>query len=115
MDLGRDIHVKVNNRCLPGRCRLAGKLRWIDANIINVSVAFDLIPHNRMLIKIATSGVDFSVVVWIREFLLGRTQGVRVGGQSSEDVRVISGVPQGSLLSPLQFLAYINYIWGNAE
>jgi len=54
-------------------------------------------------------------VVWIREFLLGRTQRVRLGGQLSEEVRVTSGVPQGSVLSPLLFLAYVNVIWSNTE
>ena len=54
-------------------------------------------------------------MVWIREFLLGRTQRVRVGGQLSEEVRVTSGVPQGSVLGPLLFLAYINDIWRNME
>jgi hypothetical protein len=54
---------------------------------------------------IANSGVDARVVVWIREFLLGRTQRVRVEGQLSEEVRVTSGVLQGSVLGPLLFLA----------
>jgi len=48
----------------------------------------------------------------IREFLLGRTQRVRVGGQLSE---VASGVPQGSVLGPLLFLAYVYDIWRNIE
>ena len=52
--------------------------------------------------------MDSRVVVWIREFLLGRTQRVRVGGHLSEEVRVTSSVPQGSVLGPLLFLAYIN-------
>ena len=59
--------------------------------------------------------VDIKVVVWIREFLLGRTQRVRVGGQLSDEVRVTSGVPQGSVLGPLLFLAYVNDIWKNME
>jgi hypothetical protein len=47
------------------------------------------------------------VVVWVKEFLLGHSERVRVDGQLSEEVRVTSGVPQGSLLGPLLFLAYV--------
>jgi hypothetical protein len=77
----------------------------IDAIIIDFSKAFNLVPHGRLLTKIANSGVNSSVVVWIREFLLGRTQRVMVGGHLSEVVRVMSGLPQGSVLVPLLFLA----------
>jgi hypothetical protein len=37
----------------------------IDANIVDISKAFDLVPHGRLLVKIANSGVDARVVVWI--------------------------------------------------
>jgi len=87
----------------------------IDAIIVDFSKAFGLVPHDRLLTKIANSGVDSKVVVWIREFLLGRTQRVRVGGQLSEEVRVTSCVPQGSVLGPLLFLVYVNGIWRNME
>jgi hypothetical protein len=52
----------------------------LDAVIIEFSKAFDLVPHDHLLKKIADSGVDPRVVVWIREFLLGRSQRVRVRG-----------------------------------
>ena len=36
------------------------------------SKAFDLVPHHRLLKKIATTRVDLRVVVLVKEFLLGR-------------------------------------------
>ena len=53
--------------------------------------------------------------MWIKEFLFGRSQRVRVNGQLSEEVRITSGVPQGSVLGPILFLAYNNDIWRNIE
>jgi len=60
-------------------------------------------------------GVDFLVVVLIKEFLVGRSQRVRVDGQLSVEVRESSGEPQGSILSPLLFFTYVNDIRRNTE
>ena len=87
----------------------------IDAIIIDFSKAFNLVPHDRLLMKLAASGVDSRVVVWVKEFLVGHTQWVRVGGQLSKEVKVTSGVPQGSVLGPLLFLVYVNNIWRNID
>jgi hypothetical protein len=74
-----------------------------------------LVPHDGILTKIAETGVDFRVVVWIQEFLSGRSERVRVDGHLSEEVRVTLGVPQGSVLGPLLFLAYVNDIWRDTD
>ena len=57
---------------------------------IDFSKAFDLVPHDQLLTKLAASGVDSRVVVWVREFLVGHTQRVRVGGHLSKEVKVTS-------------------------
>jgi len=54
------------------------------------------------------------VVVWIREFLIG-SQRFRVERHYSDEVRVMAGIPQGSVLGSLLFLAYVNNIWRNTK
>jgi hypothetical protein len=84
----------------------------IDVIMIDFSKAFNLVCHDWLLMKLAASGVGLRIVVWVREFLVGHTQRVRVG-QLSKEIGVTSGVPQGNILGSLLFLAYVNYIWRN--
>jgi len=50
------------------------KASRLDAIIIDFSKAFDRVPHDWLLKEIAALGVDSRVVVWIREFLIDRSQ-----------------------------------------
>jgi hypothetical protein len=49
-----------------------------DAIVVDLSKAFDLVPHDRLLTEIAETGLDLRVVLWVKESLLGRAQRVRV-------------------------------------
>jgi hypothetical protein len=59
---------------VPGHRGLFGRAVCIEAIVINFSKAFDLIPHERLLMKLTASGVDSRFFVCVREFVVGRTR-----------------------------------------
>ena len=49
-----------------------------------------------------------NILNWIKDFLDNRTQSVILNGSNSHNITVSSGVPQGSVLELILFLANIN-------
>lgn len=80
----------------------------VDVVLLDFSKAFDKVPHMRLLHKLQYYGVRNNALSWIRSFLSGRSQQVVLEGARSSSAAVRSGVPQGTVLGPLLFLAYIN-------
>jgi len=83
------------------------KLRTV-AVFLEVEKAFDRVWHAGLLYKLHTLGIPTSLLSIINSFLTDRSFSVRLNTTISSSRSVLSGVPQGSCLSPTLYLAYTN-------
>ena len=79
----------------------------VDVVYLDFQKAFDKVPLQRLLLKLKAHGIGNDVINWIEKLLTHRKQRVIVDGEISNWKSVLSGVPQGSVLSPILFLIYI--------
>ena len=91
------------------------KKTQVDVGVLDFSRAFDTVPHERLLGKLAHYGIKGPIQQWIRAFRTDRTMWVTVDGASSPATRVLSWVPQGTVMGPLLFLIYINDLPSNVS
>ena len=82
---------------------------------LDVSKAFDKVYHPALLHKLERMGVTGRLLGWIASYLSDRKQVVVINGVSSEEKSINASVPQGSILGPLLFLAYVNDIVDDLE
>ena len=80
----------------------------VDVAYFDFAKAFDTVHTKGLLAKIQSYGIHGNILRWLTSFLTQRRQKVLVNGKSSGWCDVLSGVPQGSVLGPIQFIFFIN-------
>ena len=94
-DLTTDLYHNMN-------CNLLTGLLFLD-----VRKAFDSLNHDILMSKLQSFSICRIMLCWFLSYL-NRYQTIRFNGRSSNRLKVLSGIPQGSILGPTLFIFYIN-------
>ena len=84
--------------------------------LLNLSAAFDTIDHLILVSRLQTRfGMQDPALQWFASYLVDCYQVIHVSGEASDPVCLIYGISQGSVLGPLEFIAYMFPIYHFAQ
>ena len=90
----------------------------VGAVLMDLSKAFDCLPHELLIAKLAAYGVQDRTLRLLYSYLKNRRQSVNIKGKLSKFLSILAGVPQGSILGPILFNIFLNdfiFIFDNSN
>ena len=83
----------------------------VAAILMDLSKAFDCLPHDILLCKLSAYGLSPNSVKLLQNYFTGRKQQIKLQGVLSSWADIQKGVSQGSIIGPLLFNIFINDIF----
>ena len=87
---------------------------YLDSNklLMDLSKAFDCLPHDLLIAELAANSFDRNTLKLFHSYLKDRKQVIKVKGFVGILKKIISGVPQGSILGPILFICLFYFVDG---
>ena len=92
-----------------------GDNRYVAAKLMDLSKAFDCLPHDLLLLKLKYYDLSENVLKLMKSYLTNRKQCVKLGSIKSDFEAILKGVPQGSIIGPVLFNMFINDIFHSVK
>ena len=87
--------------------KAADSSKAFGALLTDLSKAFDILSHDLLIAKLHACGLDLALLNILQDYLINGKQRTKVDSFYSSWEKILSGVPQSSILGPLLFSKFM--------
>ena len=89
--------------------------KMVGALMTDVSAAFPSVARDCLIRSMKDLGLDDDLIQWTDSFMRDRRIIMNINGQIGDPEKIMTGLPQGSPVSPVLFGIYISGVHGEVQ